>query len=77
MDETRAVARLPRLDIEISHRREDQAELLTVSLRATPGFDAVAEWLDPGHLLRVWASFNPWLAFNPWIGPALKQLPPR
>jgi hypothetical protein len=65
MDETRAVARLPGLDIAIEHRVEADAELLTVSLRATPGFDAVAQWLDPQRALALWMGLNPWLA--PWL----------
>ena len=61
MDETRAVARLPHLDIEIRHRRlpEEQAEQLTVSLKATPSFEAFAEFLARQ---APW----PWLALQPW-----------
>jgi hypothetical protein len=38
MDETRAIAKLPHLEIEIRHCRlpEEQAEQLAISLRATP-----------------------------------------
>ena len=77
MDETRATARLPHLDIEIRHRRlaEEQAEHLAISLRATPSFEAFAEFLEwqaawPGLTLQPWlwfgrmvqASWQPWLA---------------
>ena len=68
MTETRAVAHLPSLDIEILHRQEEGAETLTVSLRAVPGFEAVGAWLDP---MRVWSE---WLRLNPWLGGA--WLPP-
>ena len=48
MDETRAVARLPHLDIEIVHRRleGEQAEHLAISLRATPSFAAFRRHLE-------------------------------
>jgi len=69
LDETRAVARLPHLDVEIRHRRvpEENAELLEISLRAVPSLDAAAALLDPfrladpARLLSTWAAFNPWL----------------
>lgn len=57
MDETKAVARLPALDIEINHRRvpEEAAEYLSISLRATPSFRAMAGHLDA----HAWQLFNP------------------
>ena len=76
MDETRAVARLPQLDIEIVHRRDENAELLAVQLRAMPDLAAAAAWLDPRRSLVFWASLNPWLALNPWLRAALLP-PPR
>ena len=62
MDETRAIARLPHLEIEIRHRRlpEDQAEHLAISLRATPSFAAFADFVERQAL---W----PWLALQPWL----------
>ncbi|HEX3497741.1 MAG TPA: hypothetical protein VHT04_00310 [Stellaceae bacterium] len=62
MDETKAVARLPNLDIEIHHRRapEEAAEYLSISLRATPSFRAMTDHLDV-HAMQL---FNP-LAF--WL----------
>src|SRR5690606_32411681 len=44
MDETRATAQLPSLDVEILHRRlpEEQAEQLAISLKATPSFGEFA-----------------------------------
>lgn len=75
-DDTRAVAKLPNLDIEVRRRLapDEGAEYLSVSLRATPGLDAVARWLDPFGHMRAWASLKPWLA--PWWGVAA-ALPPR
>jgi hypothetical protein len=63
MDETRAVARLPHLEIEIVHRRlqGEQAEQLAISLRATPSFDAFRSHLE------AQAPFWPWLALNPFV----------
>jgi hypothetical protein len=67
--ETRAVARLPHLDIEIKHRRpwEGEGEQIAITLQATPSFEAFAEFLE---------STNPWLmwmevmqaAWKPWLG---------
>lgn len=77
-DDTRAVARLPNLEIEIRHRwaPDEGAEYLSVSLRATPGLDAVAAWLDPFAHLRAWASLNPWLAASWWGGAAASPFRP-
>lgn len=62
MDETKAVARLPNLDIEVHRRRvpEEAAEYLSISLRATPSFRAMANHLD-AHAMQL---FNP-MAF--WL----------
>ena len=57
-DETRAVARLPHLDIEIVHRRprEGDGEQILISLQATPSFDAFAQFLDAMNPFRLWAN---------------------
>lgn len=62
MDETRAIARLPHLDVEIWHRRlpEEQAEQLAIGLRATPSF------ADFAKILERQAPW-PWLALQPWL----------
>ncbi len=74
-DDTRAVARLPNLEIEIRHRRdpEERAEYLTVSLKATPDLDAALAWLDPRRAALAWATaFNPWLAaWRAWSWPMM------
>jgi hypothetical protein len=58
MEETTALARLPNLDIEIRHRRmpEEGGESLSISLRATPSFRAMGDYLD---------AYGPQL-FNPF-----------
>ena len=71
MEETRAVARLPGLDIEIYHAGDQQGETLTVRLRGTPSFEAVAGWLDPTRFMALSLAVNPWLALNPWLAPFL------
>jgi hypothetical protein len=62
MDETKAVAHLPGLDIEIHHRRapEEAAEYLSVSLRATPSFRAMADHLD-AHAMQLFNPLMFWL----------------
>lgn len=84
MDETRAVAKLPHLDIEIRHAKapDERAEYLSITLRATPDFDTAAGAFDPAMLMRAWMSMNPWLAwmslaspFTPWAAMGLRALP--
>jgi hypothetical protein len=74
-DDTRAVAKLPSLEIEIRHRKapDEGAEYLSVSLRATPDLTAATAWLDPFAVARAWVAFNPWLAL--WGLPAGRLLP--
>jgi hypothetical protein len=62
MDEIQAVAHLPNLAIEIHHRRapEEAAEYLSISLRATPSFHAMAEHLD-AHALQLFNPMMFWL----------------
>jgi hypothetical protein len=62
MTETRAVASLPSLDIEIRHRSapEEGAEYLAITLRGTPNLDLAAGLLDPFRLFAAAASLNPW-----------------
>ena len=73
IEETRAVAALPHLDIEIHHRHdpEEGAEYLSILLRATPNLGTAAQIFDPLGLLSATAAWNPWLAWlrmaNPWL----------
>ena len=85
MDETRAVAHLPNLDIEIVHRQlpDEDAEQLLISLRARPSFEAFAHWLDAPGPASAWLALNPFLAWQqaalalwaPWLAGASRTLP--
>jgi hypothetical protein len=68
-EETRAVARLPHLDIEILHRRpwEGEGEQLMVSLRATPSFEALGRMLEAGNPMLFWSGVMQ-AAWAPWLG---------
>jgi hypothetical protein len=70
MTETRAVATLPNLNIEIRHREvpEEGAEYLAITLRATPNLAAAASLLDPFRMMTA-AAFNPWLAWMQLVDP--------
>jgi hypothetical protein len=61
MDEFRARARLPHLDVEIRHRRlpEDEGEEIQLSLRASPSLEIATRSLMPA----AWA----WLALSPYV----------
>jgi hypothetical protein len=65
MDQTRAVATLPNLNIEILHRAapEEGAEYLSITLRATPDLATAANLLDPFRLMGAMMAFNPWQAW--------------
>jgi hypothetical protein len=85
MDETRAVAHLPNLDIEILHRRlpDEGAEQLLVSLRARPSFEAFARWSDAQGPASAWLALNPFFArqqaalalWAPWLAAGSRVLP--
>ncbi|MBP0633222.1 hypothetical protein [Cupriavidus sp. AcVe19-1a] len=80
MPETRITAHLPTIDIELMHRElpEQNAELITVQIRATPSFEAMERWLAQSatfalgqpFALQLWTdmlrgAWVPWLAKNP------------
>ncbi len=82
-DETRAVAQLPHVDIEIRRKQapDGDAEYLAISVRASPDFASAAAFFDPfrladpTRLLAAWTAFNPWLAWMRLVGPlALPRL---
>jgi hypothetical protein len=75
VDETRITGRVANLDIDIRHRRllDQDAEQISVTLVATPGFDAFAQLLGPANPLLAWTALNPFVAawlrmWSPWFG---------
>ena len=68
-DETRAVARLPNLDIEIRHRRpaDGEGEQILISLHARPSFEAFGRFLDTSTPMAFWLGLMR-LAWSPWLG---------
>jgi len=67
-DDTKMVAHLPNLDIEVIHRRswEGNEEMLLITLRATPSFEAFFQFLDRTNPFALWAraiemTWAPWL----------------
>lgn len=80
-DETRAVAKLPNLDIEILHRKrpEEGAEYMSITLRATPSFRAMDDYLTAmgGPMLAMLSPLS-WLGmaqafWQPFLPPALRD----
>src|SRR5437868_12226852 len=78
MPEASITAHLPTIDIELMRRRvpEQDAELITVQIRAAPSFEAMERWLAQypslqlGNPFQWWidatrAAWQPWLAMNP------------
>jgi hypothetical protein len=70
-DDTKAVAHLPNLDIEILHRRQWQGneEILSITLRATPSFDAFFHCLEAANPFAMWlraveTAWSPWLRLS-------------
>lgn len=81
-DETRAVARLPNLDIEILHRKrpEEGAEYMSITLRATPSFRAMDEYLNAmgGPMLAMLSPLS-WMGmaqafWQPFLPPVFRDL---
>lgn len=74
-DETRGVAHLPNLDIEILHRRpwHGEEEILSITLRAAPSFDAFFRFWEAANPLVFWARALE-SAWTPWLG--LKDVAP-
>lgn len=85
MDETRAAAKWPHLDVEITHRRvpEEGTEQLSIHLRASPSFGAFADYLETRPELWSSVMLSPFLFWQqsvrafwaPWL-PAARALPP-
>ena len=67
-DVTKAVARLPGLDIGIGHERSPAGdwEQVSIVLRATPSFEAFGRSLDAANPFALWTQavrmmWAPWL----------------
>lgn len=80
VEETRAIARLPGLDIEIVHRgpQGDAGEAIGVMLRAMPSFDALGHGLFAANPFLAWMEVSAALteaAWSAWFGAFLP--PPR
>lgn len=67
-DETRAVGHLPSLDIEIVHRRarHEDAEQISINLRAAPSFAAFAQFLEAANPMLAWMRMLE-MAWRPWL----------
>lgn len=83
-NETKAVAHLPNVDIEIFHRRPWQGdeELLTITLRAVPSFDAFFRAVEAANPLLFWmraveTAWAPWLRLADAARPARLTQEPR
>jgi hypothetical protein len=76
-DAIRATARLPGLDIEIVHRRavEDDAEQISINLRARPSFEAFGRAVEAANPFAFWAQAAQ-LAWQPWLLAARALAPP-
>jgi len=65
---TRATARLPGLDIEITYRRavEGHGEQVSINLKGVPSFEAFARALEAANPFAFWAQAAQ-LAWQPWL----------
>jgi hypothetical protein len=75
LEETKTSLRLPRLDVEITHRRSPQGdgEQVLIGLRAAPSFAAFAEFLETVSPFQLWASLAG-AAWMPWLWPPQTML---
>jgi hypothetical protein len=66
--EAKATAHLPRLDIEILHRRSPSgdAEQISIVLQAVPSFEAFDQFIQATNPFAFWVRAA-WLAWSPWL----------
>jgi hypothetical protein len=78
IDETKATARLPNLDIEIVHGRspDGNAEHISISLQAVPTFAAFGSFLKTANPFLFWMRFAQ-TAWTPWLGAFAARLPSK
>lgn len=76
MSETRAVGRLPSLEIEVRHRKvpEENAEYVAVTLKAVPDMDTAAAWLTPWRMTQAMLAMNPFLAWAAAVNPFMAAM---
>jgi hypothetical protein len=76
-EETKAVARLPNLQIEIvhGHSRAGDAERLSISVLAVPSFEAFGSHLQAANPFLFWMRFAQ-AAWAPWLS-AIPAMPLR
>jgi len=75
-DTKRATARLPGLEIEIVHRRpHDGFEQLSISLQATPSFEAFGRLLETANPFVFWSRVAE-MAWLSWSGVANAMMQP-
>jgi hypothetical protein len=73
-DDTRAIARLPGLDIEITHSRLPNAERISIHLQATPSFEAFGRFLETANPLTFWAQAIQ-MMWMPWLNATSAMMP--
>jgi hypothetical protein len=66
---TRATASLPGLEIEIVHRKsqEADAEAISINLQAVPSFEAFGKFIGTANPFAIWAQAVRMVWF-PWLG---------
>lgn len=75
-EETRAVAHLPNLQIEIiqSRSRAGDAERLSISMLAVPSFGAFQSYMETANPFLFWMRFAQ-TAWAPWLSGLPAMLP--
>jgi hypothetical protein len=75
-EETKAIGRLPNLDIEINYSRSPagDAERLSISVQAVPSFEAFGRYLEATNPMLFWMRLVQ-TAWAPWLGTSLAKLP--
>jgi hypothetical protein len=69
--ETTATARLPGLEIEVTHRRspDGEAEQISINLQAVPSFEAFGRFLETANPFAFWSQAAQ-MAWFPWLAVA-------
>jgi hypothetical protein len=74
---TKAIAHLPGLDVEITHRQSpnDDWEQVSINLRASPSFEVLGRFLEMPDPLTVWVQ-TARLMWMPWLQMAQTMMLP-